>query len=715
MPTALEREGNFSRSLDSNGRMITVTDPAAGAPFPGNIVPASRINPLGQSILKFFPLPNYTDPNPALVNTQNYQAGASGSHPRRNDMVRVDVYPSAKLNGYFRWINDSDIALDPFRNMNFAYTTFNVTVPGHGYAAHLTYTATAALLNEFTVGKSWNSSQQRPTDPATMDRSKLGNPPQLFPNVPDPQFPSEAVDAQAMPGFNFGTTPLNPPTNTNTNNQHVNHNDTWDISDNVTWVKGAHRVKTGVYLMTTDKIQVQGQNWMGTFNFAVNASNPLNTGDSYANALLGNLNTYTESTRDAYFHARYWQMEFYVQDNWRVSKKFTLDYGIRFYHIPPQVDHNYIVGAFDPQTFKLSDVPRLYRPALDPRGTRVAMDPLTGATTYAALIGAYVPGSGNYANGMNVAGKNGFPWGVYSTPALSASPRLGFAYDPSGRGTTVIRGGAGLFLDRTRKLITAVSVNQPPLAYTPTIYYDNLSTFTQSGGALGPSNITFISPAKRAQQPSVFNYSLGIQRLLPFGLVADASYVGSASSHLLDARNLNAIPLGSRFSPANADATVAGRPLPDNFFRPYPGLGDLNTYEFASSANYQALQTSLQRRFARNLGLGASYTFSKALGVGNNYAPVVSSYFSPRQWNYGPLNFDRSHVFTLNYQYDLPNLGARLNNSVLKAFADSWTVSGVTSFVSGAPFTPTMTTTTGIEISGSAEAPHHRGRRSAPR
>jgi hypothetical protein len=268
----------------------------------------------------------------------------------------------------------------------------------------------------------------------------------------------------------------------------------------------------------------------------------------------------------------------------------------------------------------------------------------------------------------------------------------------------VIRGGAGLFLDRTRQLITAVSVNQPPLAYTPTIYYDNLSTFTQSGGALGPSNITFISPAKRAQQPSVFNYSLGIQRQLPLGLVADASYVGSASSHLLDARNLNAVPLGSRFSPANADSTVAGRPLPDNFFRPYPGLGDLNTYEFASSANYQSLQTSLQRRFARNLGLGASYTFSKALGVGNNYASVVSSYFSPRRWNYGPLNFDRSNVFTLNYQYDLPNPGARLNNSVLKAFADSWTVSGVTSFVSGAPFTPTMTTTTGIEISGSAEA-----------
>ena len=704
MPTALEREGNFSRSLDSNGRLITITDPTSGAPFPGNIVPAGRINPLGQGILKFFPLPNYVDPNPALVNTQNYQAGASGSHPRRNDMVRADVYLSSKLNGYFRWINDSDIAANPFQNLNFAYTSFNVTVPGHGYATHLTYTASATLLNEFILGKSWNSSQQRPVDPAAMDRQKLGNIPQLFPNTPNPSLPSEVVDAQMMPGFNFGATPLNAPVNTNVNNQHVNHNDTWDINDSLTWVKGAHRIKTGIFVTLTDKVQVQGQTWNGAFNFAVNASNPFNTGNGYSNALLGYFNTYTEGSRDAYFHATYSQTEFYVQDNWRVSKKFTLDYGIRFYHIPPQVDQQHIVGTFDPQTYKLSEVPRLYRPGLDARGNRVAIDPLTGATSFAALIGAFVPGSGNFANGMNIAGVNGYPWGVYSSPALSAAPRLGFAYDPSGQGRTVIRGGVGMFLDRTRQLITAASINQPPIAYTPTIYYDNLSTFANSAGALGPSNVTFIAPAKRAQQPSVLNFSLGVQRQLPFGLVADASYVGSASSHLLDTRNLNSIPRGARFSPANADSTVAGKPLPDNFFRPYPGLGDLNAYEFASSANYNSLQTSLQRRFANKVGLGVSYTFSKALGVANSYSSAVSSYFPARAWNYGPLGFDRSHVFTLNYQYDLPNPGARMNNRVLKAFADSWTLSGITSFVAGAPFTPSLTTTTGAEISGSAEA-----------
>jgi hypothetical protein len=200
------------------------------------------------------------------------------------------------------------------------------------------------------------------------------------------------------------------------------------------------------------------------------------------------------------------------------------------------------------------------------------------------------------------------------------------------------------------------------------------------------------------------SYSLGIQRLLPFNTVVDVSYVGNISRHLLQGRNLNPIPLYARFDPANQDPTQPNRPLPDNFFRPYAGIADLTTYEFASSSNYNSLQVQAQRRMTRNLRFGAAYTWGKALGVANTYAQAVSPYFSPRQRNYGPLNFDRSHSLSLNYMYTLPRPGKTLGNPVLSIIADNWTISGVTTFISGAPFTPAFSTVANSDVTGSSEA-----------
>jgi hypothetical protein len=160
----------------------------------------------------------------------------------------------------------------------------------------------------------------------------------------------------------------------------------------------------------------------------------------------------------------------------------------------------------------------------------------------------------------------------------------------------------------------------------------------------------------------------------------------------------------ARFDPANQDPTQPGKPLPDNFFRPYPGIADLTTYEFASSANYNSLQVQAQRRMAKTLRFGAAYTWAKALGVANTYDGAVSPYFNPRGRNYGPLNFDRTHTLSLNYMYTLPKPGKSLGNGVLGVIADDWTVSGVTMFVSGSPFTPSFSTAAGSDLTGSTEA-----------
>jgi hypothetical protein len=704
MPTALERQGDFSKTVDTNGKLMSITDPLSKQQFPGNLIPRNRINSVGQAILNFFPLPNYTDPDPAQVYRRNYKASASGTHPRRNDMVRADAYPRPKMNAYFRWIRDYDDQEMPFNGFNYLYSSFMHPNPGHGYAGHVTYIFRATLVNELSVGKSWNSWQYRAKEPAKVERSAIGNIPQWFPNTPTTNDPADRVDSLQMPNISFGGTPVNPPAITVNNKQHINFNDTWDITNNLMWVKGTHNVKTGVFINLTAKTQVQSLTWNGTINFGVDTNNPFNTKNGYSNALLGYFNTYSESTLGGHFDAKYWAAEFYIQDNWRVKRGLTLDYGVRFYHLAQQADSLYSISSFFPQRYDIRKAPVLYRPGFDAAKNRVAVNPLTGAPTYAALIGLFVPGSGDFANGMGVAGKDGNPAGVIGGPVLSAAPRIGFAYDPDGRGRTVIRGGAGLFFDRSRQLINANTINNPPVAYVPTAYYGNLDTFTQSGGALGPSTVRFAFPDPHAKYPSVMSYSFGVQRILPSHTVLDVSYVGNISRHLLQARNLNPIPMYARFDAANQDPTQPGKPLPDNFFRLYPGIADLTTYEFAASANYNSLQAQAQRRMTKNLRFGAAYTWAKALGVANTYDQAVSTYFSPRSRNYGPLNFDRSQTLTLNYMYTLPKPGKALGNRAVGAVTDGWTISGVTMFVSGPPFTPSFTTAANSDVTGSTDS-----------
>lgn len=186
-------------------------------------------------------------------------------------------------------------------------------------------------------------------------------------------------------------------------------------------------------------------------------------------------------------------------------------------------------------------------------------------------------------------------------------------------------------------------------------------------------------------------------------MIVDISYVGSLCRHCLWQRNINAIPLGATHTdkhPENIDPTTK-RAYANAFLRPIPAYGDINSYEFAATSNYNSLQASFNRRFARGLQIGGSYTFSKALGTAKNDTTKVSPFFAPRSYNYGPLDYDRTHVFSLRYNWTLPRPGKRLNSRPLKIVADNWQISGVTRATSGAPFTPGYNLVSGTDISGS--------------
>jgi len=202
--------------------------------------------------------------------------------------------------------------------------------------------------------------------------------------------------------------------------------------------------------------------------------------------------------------------------------------------------------------------------------------------------------------------------------------------------------------------------------------------------------------------PTVMNYSLGIQREVGFHTVVDAAYVGSLGRHLVYERNINPIPMFAHFDPKNADPTT-NSPLPDNYLRPYLGMGNITMEMFGATSNYHALQVSVNRRMAYGIQYGVSYTWSKVLGVASTDGSTVSPYFDMRHRNYGPLSYDVPQMLIVNYIWDLPNPGRKLNSRVAGVVLGNWQLSGITAAMSGTPFTPGFSTSDGADITGSTE------------
>ena len=702
MPTTDERNGDFSKSVTTSGTKITILDPLTQIAFPGNIVPKNRFSTLGMAMLNFLPTPNYVDPT--NVNNSNYKSTYSGGYPKREDMVRIDYNITPSLQVYWRYVQDKDEQQVPYGlwvngNINYLLAPITFGQPGKGHVAHITKSITPTLVNEFIFGLSKNKLYFYPTDPTQIDRSKVGNPAQWY---PDTTTGVSYIDkTNYMPNLTFGGNHANPATASFGNIPYENYNTVMSFVDNVSKMVGAHNIKAGVYIEHTEKFQVGGTNPRGAFNFSPTTTNPFDTGDGYSNAMLGVIQTYSEGNQRVNGDWIFNNLEFYVQDNWRLSKRLTLDIGMRFYHLPPQTDTNKTIAGFDPSLYDRSKTPLLYMPIIDPAtGKRMAVDPRNGTIYPNPLIGAFIPGTGTNFIGSGVGGVNGYPGGLYTTGGMYFGPRLGFAWDVFGNGRTAVRGGAGMFQDRLQGNPTMNTNGNPPVAFSPTLYYGSLDNYASSGGAIGPTGINnllgYNNPA------TTINWSFGIQQQVK-NMAIEASYVGSAAYHLIAGKDINPIPIGGHFNPAFQDPAAPGKPLPDNFLRPYYGWGSITTLTNAYNSNYHSLQIQAQRRFANGLQLGASYTFSKALDVADGDTSTVSQYFAPRFRNYGRAGFDRPQQFVANYVYSLPKLGTKLNNGVAKVVLDNWEVSGVTSFISGAPFNPGLGWTNTQDPTGSAE------------
>lgn len=579
----------------------------------------------------------------------------------RQELLRIDYVANAQHTIYGRWANDTNENLDPFGT----FITSNLPTiqsarsrPGYGLQFGHLFNITPSLINDAKLNFS-GSHQRVPPANDLWQRETYGFTfTQLFPN--GGEYENSIPDTNGNSGFaNFRGAPRSLTALA----------DDMTFSNTLTWIKGDHTLKFGTWLNFGGVDQNGRTEYAGLVSFNTNRRNSAgtanlgSTGVTFADMLLGNFRTYQEYEYDPLGKFRYEQFDAFVNDSWRVNGRLSLELGLRWqYAMPWYVEGNNLAN-FDPALYDPSR-------AVVVSSAGIVTIP-SGANRYNGLIRpgdgvpedarSYVP---NWDSPIVNAVPDGAPRGFYDAEHIFM-PRVGFAYAPFSNSRTAIRGGFGVYADRTQGNMLFELIKNPPFVDSIILENGNIADIASaSAAALTPfAEIGSIDP--NFKTPKTMNFSLGVQHELPGGIFIEANAVGNLGRHLTRYPDINQVPFGTGLS-----NTVANRP--------FKGYATILQRRSDATSNYYAGQFYAAKRKGQ-VTATLSYTWSKALTDASGFNDDPEDW-GDRHYSYGPATFDRRHVIVATYTL-APRF--RGGNAFVKTLLDGFEISGITRYQSG--------------------------------
>jgi hypothetical protein len=484
-----------------------------------------------------------------------------------------------------------------------------------------------------------------------------------------------------------------------------NSNPTYTYRDTYTKILGKHNLKTGFYFTANQKNEDAELNTQGFLGFSGNGGTdytaPANggipsTGNSFADFLVGDIATYTQSNVEPKYHFEFRIFEPFIQDDWHVTRRLTLNLGLRMSLFGLYKEKNKLAYNFDPSVYNAADMP-----TVDPNNGNLDFGPGQSIENLSGIV---------------QCGVAGVPIGCMKGHLWNPAPRIGFAYDPFGDGKTAVRAAYGIFYEHTNgNEANAESLEgQPPLVLTPIQFY--IQGYSNIGGGeyfpLVPQSI----PTTQVKWPYMQQFHLDIQRELVKNTIATISYVGSRGTHLTLQNDLNQLhdlspgenpfPKGTPITDTlcnNAgngndvyvnNTLVTGDALthlnvacgnvdPDLYRQNFPGWSTITGIGLGASSSYNALQVS-GRRTSSWLEMTLAYTYSHAIDdASDRYDGNFVDSYNFRA-NRSSSNLDQRHILNISYIWTLPTL-ARYH-ALTRTTLGGWQLSGITEVQTGKPF-----------------------------